>query len=200
MSELSEHGPLGPETQLRPLHGTGVLCGAFPRDHSHYLGRRTRLPLCPPGIQTRTQSYKIFTELRHALPTPDKWAARHNAWFSEATWILVNKTVCVRQEPGRDQARIRKLGRPTRTAMKEDRSRRAERVGENLEQLLTRDPLPPLIILGGGYGDGSEWMWTIPCRPYESHSSGSWRSVWNSTTLQPSPGRENPNICDASQH
>ena len=68
----------------------GCLCGVSPKEHSNCLGRRTRLPLRPPGRQTNTWEEKIFAELRRAVPKPDKRAARQNAWISEAMWRLVD--------------------------------------------------------------------------------------------------------------
>ena len=83
---------------------------------------------------------KIFAELMRAVPNPKKWAAHHNAWISEATWILLDERVSARQETGRDQARNRKLGWEIQAELKEDRQRRDEMVGEEVEQLLTGDP------------------------------------------------------------
>ena len=66
----------------------GCLRGASPREHTHYLEHRTRLPLHPPGRQMRTQADNIFAEMRGAVLKPEKQAARHNAWISEASWRL----------------------------------------------------------------------------------------------------------------
>ena len=91
----------------------------------------------------RTRADNIFSELRRAIPKPDKWAARHNTWISEVMWILVDDRVSGRQEPGRDQMQIRRLGWAIREALKEDRQRRAETAGEDVERLLTGDPPLP---------------------------------------------------------
>ena len=56
----------------------GCLRGAFPMEHSCYLGRRTRLMLRPPGRQTRTREDKLFSELRRAVPKPEKRTTCHN--------------------------------------------------------------------------------------------------------------------------
>ena len=98
----------------------GCLRGASPREHSHYLRGRTRLPLRPPGRQTRIRADKIFAELRHAISKPDERSAFHNALIYESTWRLVDKRVSTRQEPGRDQAQIRRLGQEIMAAQKYD--------------------------------------------------------------------------------
>ena len=80
----------------------GSLRGNFSREHSHYLGSRTRLPLCPPGRQMRTRLDELFAEFRCAVPKLDKHLARHNLWISAKTWRLVDKRVSTRRDPGRD--------------------------------------------------------------------------------------------------
>ena len=86
---------------------------------------------------------KIFAESRRAVLNPEKWAARHNAWISEAVLRIVDRRVSARQKPGRDQARIRQLRREIRTALKYNMQRWAETEGEDVEGLLTGDlPLP----------------------------------------------------------
>ena len=54
------------------LMAVGCLSGASPREHSHYLGGRTRLPLRPPGRQTRRRAENLFAELRRTVPEPYK--------------------------------------------------------------------------------------------------------------------------------
>ena len=99
----------------------GSLHGSSPREHSRYLGSRTRLPLRPPGRQTRTRADKLFTELRRAVPKPDKQAPHQKSWISADTWRLVNKRVSTRRESGRDQRRLRKSGRTIQASLKEYR-------------------------------------------------------------------------------
>ena len=89
----------------------GSLRGAFPREHYHYLGSRTHLPLCPPKCQTRTQADELFDELRRTFPKPYRWTARHNSWISEETWTLVGERFSTRRKPKRDQRRLGRLGR-----------------------------------------------------------------------------------------
>ena len=97
------------------------LRGAYPRERSHYLGHSMRLPLHPPGHQTRTRADKLFTELWCAIPKLEKWEARHSLWISAETWILVDKRVSTRREPGRYQRILQQLGRDIRAMLKEDR-------------------------------------------------------------------------------
>ena len=121
----------------------GCLHGASPREHSCYLGRRIRLPLRPPVRQMRTRVENIFSELRCAIPKLDKQEACRNSWISAEAWIIVNKRVSMRQEPGQDQRRLRRLGRAIWEAMKEDRRRREVTAGEDVEILLRGDLLLP---------------------------------------------------------
>ena len=88
----------------------GSLCGTSPREHSHYLRSRTRLPLRPPRHQTSMRADDLFAELWCAVPKPDKRLARHNSWISEKTGILVDERVSMRRDPGRYQRRIRRFG------------------------------------------------------------------------------------------
>ena len=121
----------------------GSLPGASPREHYNYLGIRIRLPLHPPGLQMRTRADELFSELRRAVPKWDKRAARHKSWISAETWRLVNKRVSMVREPGRDQQRLRRLGRAIRVYLKADRQQWVTTSGEEVESLLTRDPPLP---------------------------------------------------------
>ena len=75
----------------------GCLNGTYPREKLRNLGRRMRLPLRPPGHQTRMRADKIFSKLRHVVPKPDKWAVRHNLWISADTWRFIDERVSARQ-------------------------------------------------------------------------------------------------------
>ena len=68
----------------------GCLCGASLRQHSCYLGCKTRLLLRPPSRQMRIGADKIFTELQHAITKLEKRVARHNSWISAETWRIVD--------------------------------------------------------------------------------------------------------------
>ena len=71
----------------------GCLRRASLREHSRYFGRRTCLPLRPPGRQTRKRADKLFAELRRVVPKPYKHTERHNSWISAETFRLVDKIV-----------------------------------------------------------------------------------------------------------
>ena len=72
-----------------------------------------------------------------------KWAARHNSLISAETWRLVDERVSARQEPGRDQQRLRRRGCDILAALKEYRRRWEATTGEDVEILLSGDnPLP----------------------------------------------------------
>ena len=85
----------------------GSLRGYLLREHSHYLGSRTSLPLCPPECQTRTRADNLFAELRRTFPKPYRRTARHNSWISEETWTLVGKRFSTRRKPNWDQQRLK---------------------------------------------------------------------------------------------
>ena len=127
----------------------GCLCGASPREHSCYLRRRTRLPLQPPGRKTKTRADKIFAELRHAIPKPDKQATRNNLRISAEMWRLIDKRVSAIQEPGQDHRILRRMGRFVQAELKEDRRRRVTTAGEDVKRLLSRDPPSPENHGGG---------------------------------------------------
>ena len=80
----------------------------------------------------RTRAEKIFTELRRAVPKPDKQAACHDSWILLETWRLVDKRVATRREPGQDQRRFRRLGRAIWVELKEDRRRWEAMVREDV--------------------------------------------------------------------
>ena len=121
----------------------GYLRGASPMEHLRYLEQRTGLPLRLPGRQTMTQVDKISTKLRRAVPKPDKREAHHNLWILEETWRLINNRVSARQEPGRDQTRIKHMGQAIRAALKEGKRQRAEIAGKDVECMLTGEPPLP---------------------------------------------------------
>ena len=116
----------------------GCLRSAPLREHSRYLGGRKRLPLLP--LTTPTREYGIFAALGRAVPKPQTWYTRKNAWISEATWRLVDERVYARQDPAKDQSLIRRLGRAVAEILKSYRQHRAEKAGEEVEALLGLDP------------------------------------------------------------
>ena len=75
----------------------GCLYVSSLREQSCYLGRRTRLPLRPPGRQTRTRADMLFAELRCAIPNPDKQALRYKSWILAETWRLLDQRFSARR-------------------------------------------------------------------------------------------------------
>ena len=144
-----------------PMHNSdyfmvmGSLREASPREHSNYLGIRTLLPLRLTGLQTRTQADELFVELRRAILKPVQRFACHNSWISAETWIFVDERVSMRRKPGRDQRRLRQLGRAIWDSLKEDRRQRMTTAVEAVESLLTRTH-PFYAKLGGGCGGGTD--------------------------------------------
>ena len=65
------------------------LHGASLREHSRYLGCRTRLLLYPPVRQMRMRAENLFAELWRAVPKPEKQTARRNSVKSLSVRILV---------------------------------------------------------------------------------------------------------------
>ena len=95
----------------------------------------------PPGKPIRTD--QIFAALQRAVPKAQPREARRNAWISEETWRLVNERVSTRRDPRYGQAFKRKLGKAVKKSLAEDRKRRAEEAGAEVEALMKADP--PLI-------------------------------------------------------
>ena len=164
----------------------GCLRSASPREHFCYLRQRMRLPLKPPGRQKITWADTIFSALQSVVKNPDRQEARHNLGIAKKMWRIIDKRVSARREPGRFQAQLKRMRRTIREALKLERRRQVDTVGEDMERLLTRDP-PSAENQGGVYGDGTEHQWTMPHRPLDSHSSESRKSVWNSTAPYPFP-------------
>ena len=86
-----------PRHNSQHLMVIGCLRSALPREHSRYLGRMTRLPLCPTGPQMRMQAEKIFAELRCDVTNPGKRAVCHNLWILAEMLRLVNERVSTRR-------------------------------------------------------------------------------------------------------
>ena len=76
------------------------------------------------------------------MPKPQARERRKNGWISEDTWRLVNERVSSRRNT-KDQSRIRRLSRAIVASLKEDRRRRVDTVGEEVETLLGVDPPMP---------------------------------------------------------
>ena len=115
----------------------GQLRGGKAREHVQYIKGRRRLPLLPPKEPMRED--KLFGDLRRAVPKPHEQEKHRNAWISDETWRLADERVLARRGT-RVRARMRKLGRAVRSSLKEDRRRRVEEAGKDVEALLGEDP------------------------------------------------------------
>ena len=95
----------------------------------------------PPGKPTRTD--QLFAALRRAVSNAQPREARRNAWISETTWRLIDKIVSARLDPRYEQAFTRRIGKEVKKSLAEDRKRRADKAGAEVEALVKADP--PLI-------------------------------------------------------
>ena len=118
----------------------GCLHSAPEREHAKYLTGRKKLPLRPPAEPTREDG--IFATLRRSVPKPHARDRRMNEWISEDTWRLVDKRVSARRGT-RVQARIRRLSREIAESLEEDRKRRLETAGKDVETLLGAESAKP---------------------------------------------------------
>ena len=116
----------------------GCLPSASLTEHKRYLGGRKRWPVRPPSKPT--QVYLLFAALRRAVPKAQPHEARRNAWISEETRRLVNERVSARRDPQYGQAFKRQLGRAVKESLVEDRKRRADKAGADVEALVKADP------------------------------------------------------------
>ena len=89
------------------------------REHTEYLGRRTRLPLWP--LITPTREDGLFMDLRRSIPKSKTQEVRKNGWILADTWRLFNKRVSARWDPAREQAHIRRLGCAINAILREER-------------------------------------------------------------------------------
>ena len=69
----------------------GCLCSAPLRDHTKFLGRRTRIPL--QHLTTLTREDGLFAALRRDIPKHKYQEARENVWTFADTSRLVDKIV-----------------------------------------------------------------------------------------------------------
>ena len=106
-----------------------------------YLGGRKRWPVRPPTEPSRTDN--LFAALRRAVPKPTPREARRNAWISEETWRLIDERVSTRRDPRYGQADRQRLGKEIKKSLAQDRRRRTEEAGAEVEVMMKADP--PLI-------------------------------------------------------
>ena len=135
---LQERRSPGPSAQLGPLHVPGLYIKRPPTEHKRYLGGRKRWPVRLPGEPTRTD--KIFAAIQRAVPKAQPCEARRNAWISETTWRLIDERVSARRDPQCGQAFTRRLGKEVKKSLAEDRRRRADKLGAEVEALVKEDP------------------------------------------------------------
>ena len=105
----------------------GCLPSAPLRDHTRYLRGRKRLPLLPPTALTRED--EIFAALWRASPNPLARDTRN-----------VKERVSARQDSAKNQSLIWRLNRVIAASLRNDRRRRAEEAGAEVEVLLGSDP------------------------------------------------------------
>ena len=117
----------------------GYVHSASLREHARYLGGSNRLPLRPSTEPTRED--RIFAALQRAVPKPQAQEAWKNSWILATTWRLVDKRVSALRYIAKYQTLIRRLGRAIKASLREDRKRRAEEAGAEVETLL--GPYPP---------------------------------------------------------
>ena len=119
----------------------GCLPSAPLAEHKRYLGGRKRWPVRPPGEPTQTD--QLIAALRRAVPKAQLREARRNAWISETTWRLIDERVYARCDPRYGQAFTRRLGKKVKKSLEEDRRRRADEAGSEVEALVKAEP--PII-------------------------------------------------------
>ena len=109
-------------------------------EHKRYLGGNKRWPVRSPGEPTRTD--QLFAALQRAVPKAQPRKARRNAWISETAWRLIDKRVSARRDRQYGQDFTRRLGKEVKKSLTEDRRRRADEAGAEVEALVKADPPP----------------------------------------------------------
>ena len=94
----------------------------------------------PPPTDRLTREDRIFAALRRAVPKPLVREVKKNAWILAETWILVDKRVSARRDIEKDQSLIWRLGHAIKASLQDDRRRRAEEEGSEVEALMGSDP------------------------------------------------------------
>ena len=77
------------------------------------------------------------------VPKPTPQEARRKAWISAETWQLIDKRVSTRQDPQYGKADRRRLGKEIKESLSQDRRRRTEEAGAEVETMMKADP--PLL-------------------------------------------------------
>ena len=119
----------------------GCLSSAPLLKTKRYLGGSKCWPVRPPTEPSRPDT--LFADLQRAVPNPKPREARRNAWISAETWRLIDKRVSTRRYPRYGQVDRRRMGKAITASLAQDRRRRAEEAGAEVEALVKEDP--PLI-------------------------------------------------------
>ena len=119
----------------------GCLPNAPLSETKRYLGGRKRWKVRPPTEPSRPDT--LFAALRRAVPRSKPREARKNAWISAETWRLIDERVSTRWDPRYGKADRRQLTKEIMASLAQDRRRRAEEAGAEVEDLMKADP--PLI-------------------------------------------------------
>ena len=97
-----------------------------------YQRRRRRFPIhLAPGPRTDLEA--AFQALKQQTNAPTVRGQRNNEWISEATWTLVDRRAGIQQKGELVQALRRRIGRQIKSALKKDRTTRAEKVASKVE-------------------------------------------------------------------
>ena len=121
----------------------GCLCGASPREHSCYLGRRTRIPLRRPGRQIRTWVENSLLSCGAPSRSHTNGQRATTRGYRLFCGDLLTKESPRGDNPGGVRGDSGGLGRYIRASLKEDRLQRATTAGEDVKILLTGYPRLP---------------------------------------------------------
>ena len=83
---------------------------------------------------------QLFAALRRSVPKAQPREARRNAWISEKTWRLIKERVSALQDPQYGQMFTHHVGKEVKKSLAEDRKRRADKAGVEVEALVKADP------------------------------------------------------------
>ena len=94
----------------------------LPHEGTHQVPREAHAAP-PPAPDHPTREDGLFASLWRAIPKHKVRESRKNAWITADMWRIDNKKVSTHQDPTRDQAHIRRLGRAINASLREDRQR-----------------------------------------------------------------------------
>ena len=99
-----------------------------------YLRGQKKLSLKP--LTETTREDKVFAALRRDVPQARVREASKNEWILKETWRLVDERVSALWDPEKGQTIRRRLERAINASLMEDRKRRAEEAGAEVEALV----------------------------------------------------------------